>query len=91
MQDIVEKLTDNLTWYNHACISISGSKILYFDPYKLPQDAPKADYVLTTHSHSDHFSLNAINKIITDSSTVFLTEDTENFLNKGKVFIFRPL
>ncbi|MHA1728902.1 MAG: MBL fold metallo-hydrolase [Promethearchaeota archaeon] len=41
---------------NHACFMIElGGKIIYFDPYQIPDDAEKADIILVSHDHFDHF------------------------------------
>ena len=34
-----------------------GQKVIYFDPYRLPEEKHDADAVFVTHPHSDHFSL----------------------------------
>ncbi|UCE23053.1 MAG: MBL fold metallo-hydrolase [Candidatus Aminicenantes bacterium] len=57
----VEKIFKNLSWYGHASFAIEADKIIYIDPWKIPDSAPKADLILVTHSHFDHFSQNDIN------------------------------
>lgn len=57
----VEKIFKNLRWYGHASFAIKADKIIYIDPWKIPDSAPKADLILVTHSHFDHFSQNDIN------------------------------
>lgn len=57
----VEKIFKNLRWYGHASFAIEADKIIYIDPWKIPDSAPKADLILVTHSHFDHFSQNDIN------------------------------
>ena len=48
---------------NHACVKITGSKILYFDPFGL-KDAPRdADIIFVTHDHYDHLSPEDIEKV----------------------------
>src|SRR5205085_1187628 len=34
----------------------AGRSIVYIDPYRVSSDAPKADLILVTHGHYDHFS-----------------------------------
>jgi len=44
-----------ITWLGHASIKIEhGQKIIYIDPWKVK--GPKADIILITHSHFDHYS-----------------------------------
>jgi L-ascorbate metabolism protein UlaG (beta-lactamase superfamily) len=50
-------LIDSVVWIGHASfrIEVQGAT-LYIDPYRVPPDAPKADAILVTHGHYDHFS-----------------------------------
>lgn len=47
----------------HACVRIEGSKILYFDPFKIEGEPHDADYIFITHSHYDHESPEDIEKV----------------------------
>ncbi len=48
----------------HACVLVSFKGItVYFDPWKLPENPPKADMVLVSHEHYDHLSPESIKKI----------------------------
>lgn len=48
---------DNIHWLGHATFRIEdGRTQIYIDPWKLPAGAPKADVILITHAHYDHFS-----------------------------------
>ena len=40
----------------HSSIKISGSRIIYFDPYEMRNDSRDADIIFITHDHFDHFS-----------------------------------
>ena len=48
---------------NHACVRIEGSKVLYFDPFKIETAPHDADYIFITHSHYDHENLEDIEKV----------------------------
>lgn len=50
-------LIDSVAWLGHASfrIEVRGATI-YIDPYRVPDGAPKADAILVTHGHYDHFS-----------------------------------
>lgn len=63
------ELVKNITWIDNACIKISGSKKLYFDPYKITKK-DTADIVFVTHDHSDHFSLDDIEKVIGENTII---------------------
>ena len=53
-----------ITWFHHSSLLIQkGGKAVYIDPWELPDEAPKADVVLITHEHFDHYSIGDIKKI----------------------------
>jgi L-ascorbate metabolism protein UlaG (beta-lactamase superfamily) len=63
---------DNIHWLGHATFRIEdGRTQVYIDPWKLPAGVPKADVILITHAHFDHFSPEDIGKI-EQSTTVFV-------------------
>jgi len=47
-----------------------GGKVIYIDPWKL-KDGPKADLILITHTHPDHFSDEDIERL-SNSKTVLI-------------------
>ena len=50
--------SDNIAWLGHASFAInSGDTLVYIDPFRLDADAKRADVVLVTHPHFDHFSV----------------------------------
>jgi L-ascorbate metabolism protein UlaG (beta-lactamase superfamily) len=49
-------LLDSLEWLGHSGFRISaGDATIYIDPYRVGP-GPKADLILVTHGHYDHFS-----------------------------------
>jgi len=62
----VKKIAAAITWLGQSALRIdTGAGILYVDPYKLPSGhAEKADIILITHSHGDHFSPGDIAKLL---------------------------
>ncbi len=78
----------------HDCFLISNGKInLYFDPFRIEENLPKADYILITHEHFDHFSIDDIRKIIKESTVLFMNEMTEKALGNqlaNKVVTVNP-
>lgn len=63
-----------LTFFEHASLAIEwqGSRV-YVDPVggKIAYDKlPKADVILITHSHYDHFDLETVEKLSTDKTVV---------------------
>src|SRR3954465_12316526 len=50
-------LLDALDWLGHAGFRIrTRGGVIYIDPYRVAADVPKADLILVTHGHYDHFS-----------------------------------
>jgi L-ascorbate metabolism protein UlaG (beta-lactamase superfamily) len=50
-------LLDALDWLGHAGFRIrTRAGVVYIDPYRVAADVPKADLILVTHGHYDHFS-----------------------------------
>ena len=49
-------MIENIHWLGHDTFRLDGSSTVYIDPWKLSAGAPRADVVLVTHDHFDHFS-----------------------------------
>ena len=49
-------LVDAVEWLGHSGFRIAaGRASIYIDPYRV-SDGPRADLILITHGHYDHFS-----------------------------------
>jgi len=57
-------------WLGHASFKIKmfSGRIIYLDPYNIKNGEEKADIIVTSHSHSDHFSRSDIKKIWKDDT-----------------------
>ncbi|MEM1578284.1 MAG: MBL fold metallo-hydrolase [Archaeoglobaceae archaeon] len=60
-----------ITYLKHAGFKIKGSKVVYIDPYDISTTLEKADLILVTHDHFDHFDIKAI-KRLSKSDTVIV-------------------
>ena len=51
-QEEVNKMSENLHWLGHSSFRFDGSKIIYFDPWKLPKNSKKRTWCLSPMSTS---------------------------------------
>src|SRR3954452_10380228 len=59
-------LIDRLEWLRHAGFRIrAGRAAIYIDPYRAAE-GPKADLILITHGHYDHFSRQDLERLCDD-------------------------
>jgi L-ascorbate metabolism protein UlaG (beta-lactamase superfamily) len=64
-------MAPNIEWLGNASFRLSGEgKVVYIDPFALQSDKPKADLILVTHRHGDHFSKEDIDKIRTQATVI---------------------
>jgi L-ascorbate metabolism protein UlaG (beta-lactamase superfamily) len=73
-------MLDNISFLGHATIKITGSRTVYTDPYKIGR-GERADLILITHSHYDHLSLDDIEKIADENTTVVASKDCLDILH----------
>ncbi|MBP8980128.1 MAG: MBL fold metallo-hydrolase [Syntrophobacterales bacterium] len=55
-------MEEKIFWLGHASIRIEADRIVYIDPWKVKGE-PKADLILISHSHHDHFSPGDVKKL----------------------------
>lgn len=58
-------MLDRLHWLGQAGFYIEApeGRIIYFDPYQVKDNLPKADIILVSHEHFDHCSIEDIEKL----------------------------
>jgi L-ascorbate metabolism protein UlaG (beta-lactamase superfamily) len=63
-------LIDAVEWLGHSGFRIrAGRASIYIDPYRAA-DGPKADLILLTHGHYDHFSPQDVERLTHEGTTV---------------------
>lgn len=84
-------MIQNIHWLGHASFKITGSKIIYIDPWKIPE-GEKANIILISHPHYDHFSLEDIEKITTPETNILIPPDCQSKLRDvtGKITLIEP-
>lgn len=78
----------NLKINCHSSILVDNE--IYFDPFRLPENSPKAKFIFLTHTHYDHLSEEDIKKIASSDTTFVATKDAsvlENFPHKQIVYV----
>lgn len=83
-------LLEELEWLGHSGFRINvGKASIYIDPYRIAADEPKADLVLITHQHYDHFSIQDLERLRKDSTQVLAPPAVAERLD-GNVHSLRP-
>lgn len=75
-----------LHWLGHSSFRWAGSRVIYFDPWKVARLAPKADIILVSHEHFDHCSKADVGLISTKDTVVVASEAAARELNASKPF-----
>jgi L-ascorbate metabolism protein UlaG (beta-lactamase superfamily) len=78
-------MVENIFWLGHDSFRLIGDKVIYIDPWKLAADSAKADIVLVTHEHRDHFSKDDIAKISRADTVVVAPPSVARQLTGGIV------
>lgn len=71
-------ILSNIIVNTQSSIRIQGSKILYFDPYQIQDDAHDADFIFITHEHYDHFEPESIARLKKADTCLVAPESMKN-------------
>jgi len=58
-----ERLVERLHWLGHDSFRLDGPPTIYFDPWQLHDDLPRADLILVSHEHFDHCSPDDVQRV----------------------------
>lgn len=81
MDNKLKEFLKNLKWLGHDGFLYDGKIKIYTDPYQINKVLTKADIILTTHPHYDHFSKDDILKIKKDDTIIVASEGCEDIGN----------
>ena len=75
-----------IIWLKHAAFKIktNDGKVIYLDPYQIPKDEEKADLIIASHEHGDHFDKKSIKNLIKDNTLIIGPASISNLLEKFK-------
>jgi L-ascorbate metabolism protein UlaG (beta-lactamase superfamily) len=89
----IEAVAESIQWFGQAAIKIMNcGKVIYIDPYQI-KETDKADLILITHSHFDHYSPDDLKKIVATNTWIFCPEDIADEvkqLGAAKVIAVKP-
>lgn len=73
-----------LKWISHACFKIKtrDGKVIYLDPYQIPNNEEKADIIVSSHSHHDHLDDSSIKNILKEETLVLGPKSISKKLDK---------
>ena len=74
----------DITRIAHAAFRIAGSKVIYTDPFKVTK-RDEADIVLVSHEHFDHLSLEDLEKVCFQGTTILASPLCKDGLKSVKV------
>lgn len=77
----------NISINARSSIRIEGTKVIYFDPFKITEEKHDADIIFITHEHFDHFSPEDIMKVSNDNTVLVAPYSMKNLVLEevGKV------
>lgn len=89
-------MLDNIEVFTQSSIRVkSGVGTIYIDPFRMKEEPHDADYVLITHDHYDHFSIEDIQKVIKNTTILVVParmEDDARELERevGEIVTVKP-
>jgi len=73
-----------IQWLGHASFLISTTIKVYIDPWKCTASHHDAAYILISHSHFDHFSVEDIEKVSHAGTCIIAPADVIKSLGRGQ-------
>lgn len=84
-------MLDAFTWYRQSALKWKGRGItLHIDPWGVPDGDERADLILITHAHFDHFNPDDLPKVTKESSIILAPQDVAAEIKTGDVRGVKP-
>jgi L-ascorbate metabolism protein UlaG (beta-lactamase superfamily) len=74
-----------ISWLGHDSFKIKNGKTVIIDPFKIRPTSDRADILLISHEHFDHFSLDDIKKVVSENTTIVTIPAVKKELSGLKV------
>lgn len=74
-----------ISWLGHDSFKIKNGKTVIIDPFKIRPTSDKADVLLISHEHFDHFSLDDIKKVANERTIIVTIPTVKKELSSLKV------
>ena len=80
------EMSVNIQWLGHASFKIwTEESVVYIDPWKLKDMEGKADVVLVSHGHFDHYSAEDVKKVCGEETKIISSTDVIEQEKRGQV------
>ena len=77
MHNVILMEFEFIKWLGHASFVFEDNgKTVYIDPFKTRNTEKKADVILVTHPHFDHFYVESITALSKPSTKIYVTKDS---------------
>lgn len=81
----------NITINARSSIKIQGTKIIYFDPFKIAEEKHDADIIFVTHEHYDHYSPEDIQKVANAKTILVMPDSMKQILTEEMIKSFADI
>ena len=89
-QKKIAKLVEKIHWIEQSCFRIDAAPYtIYTDPNSVPGDI-KADLILITHPHGDHWSVAELDKIVKPGTILIAPEEVVYTGKIAKRIVLKP-
>lgn len=75
LDESIKPYFENVEVYDQSTIKVTGEKTIYVDPRRLFGEPHDADIIFITHTHTDHYEIETIRKIIKPETVIYIPSD----------------